>query len=535
MINVLVRQKSENGAVAVNGATTSSVSTAENSLLLGICGGIGFSGNTPQDNSPTGGGTWTKVGYQTSGRSDGAQLASAIWTRPVAATANISFAWDLFANAALFNILGLQITGHDQVSPVRQYKVATAAAPYLDTACGSVRFDSAPVVGNTIVLVAVPCGYGDIAPSDAGPIAGAWAGPGYPLKRLYSTTGAQYAGLGVFSAAVCGGEDETLFLQYMGSKVTNWQLIAIELQAAGTRGYIRPDSWGGGYRPKVEVQPFDSVTFSGAPERNAGALAFMDNMVDNFANWGSVQVAPGGIPYDGAGASYLGSGSLRIETYLDRLCAHVKLSPGEDPLALGTFRSEFAQPGGAGLHNYEGAERWIGFDWCADPMFPNITANDGWCSVHSLHQTGNTGSPPMFINIDTNQILSMENPTTEQRVPFAPVAWFKYRWRRITYRILFSETNGYVEPYVDGTQMAARTPFQTLLPGDPAVYCKFGHYTNGGGGVTTVKESGYSNIRMTANIPADVVFPDITAVVPKITVSDTAPSSPADGDIWVEI
>lgn len=219
-------------------------------------------------------------------------------------------------------------------------------------------------------------------------------------------------------------------------------------------------------------------------------------LLGDFDGWASVQTAPGGVAYNGDGAGYAGSNSLRIENYLGRRCLHVKLSPGEAPIS-GNVRSraEIASPGGTAAQVHEGSERWVGFDWRAD-NYPDVTATDGWAKPAFVAPLGATGTAPFQIDTtDTNQILFVENPSTSTRLPLAPVAWFKGAWHRISYRALFSETDGWVEAFIDGAMVLNRTPMRTLNPGDPMNYPKFGHYESEN--AVTVKESGYSNIRIT--------------------------------------
>lgn len=500
MINVSVTHTAVAAATQSDGLLTNSRACVPGSMLLNVMTGMAIDGNEPVDSAPDDSpGTWTKVVFDGSNeRNDGFKLAASVWRRAIANDDAVQIWHDIFDWGSWCSSLGIQVTNHEPSSPIRQVKVATAQAPDVDGAAGAVTFDQQPNPGNAIILVATTGNWGDVQPSDPPLIDFAYAGPDRPLRRIYQTTvEGHFNGLAVFTAPVVGDESKTLFVRQLGSKVTNWTLVAIEINAAGWRGLLPVDAWKGGSRPTHPVQAWDGFAYSGAPERDGPYLVFGEQFSDDYSGWDSVQVAPGGIPYNSGGENYGGSSSLRFENYLGRDAMHVKLSPGEAPISgLPTFRAEVAVPGGPAGLVHEGAERWISFDWRVAYDFPPVAPSDGWVLIHSMHHSGPTGTVPYQFTVDLNNIVRVENPATSTYLPFAPIEWFREKWRRITHHTFFSADDGWTEVYVDGAQMVPKTDMQTLRPDDATCYPKFGIYESEN--AVSVKEAGYANLRITA-------------------------------------
>ena len=492
MIDFNVRNIDTSAYTQKDGLTAPATPYATGSMAISITTGMGGVGNEPADSGPQFAGTWTKIAYGTVTRDDNLKLATCIYRQAVTNNDPLQIYSDIFDWDAWANVIGIQVNGHDTTTPIRQFKIGSGVSQDADGAAATVTLDQAPLPGNAILLVVSPSCWGDVQTIDTPSVDGAWAGPERPMTRLHATVGPAFSAQGVFSYQVIGGESTTLFVRQLGKKVTNWMITAIEINAYGTRGVAT--GWSGGLRREIQVG--DGIAFSASPERDGAALVFAEDFSGNYAAWESVQVAPGGVPYNSNGAGYSGSNSLRFENYLGRRCMHVRLSQGEAPISGNpTFRAEIASPSGRASQVFEGSERWVGFDWRAD-AFPDITDADGWTLLSSWHHSGPTGTAPLQLNVDTNQVLFFENSGTSTRVPLAPVAWFKGSWHRISYHVLFSYANGWIEGYVDGMLVAPRTAIRTMNSGDPMNYPKIGHYERET--ATTVKESGFSNFRITA-------------------------------------
>src|SRR5690606_22339915 len=105
-----------------------------------------------------------------------------------------------------------------------------------------------------------------------------------------------------------------------------------------------------------------------------------------------------------------------------------ELRDGDSPF-LGTERTEIGELAGV-ADVTEGDERWVGWDMKFDPTFPTPAPESGWTLVWQWHHDSSEGSPPLCLDIDTDDVIYLANndPSGYQRTAMTPVV--RGRWQR---------------------------------------------------------------------------------------------------------
>lgn len=123
----------------------------------------------------------------------------------------------------------------------------------------------------------------------------------------------------------------------------------------------------------------------------------------------------------------------------------------------------------------EGSERWYG--WSS--YWPTAFASQPtWQLFTQWHHVGNSGSPPIefYVNGDTLYLRTTDNAGTDHTVHWtAPLVYD--RWRNFIFGVRFAnDGSGWVELWLDGEQVLARTATRTMI--DEGNILKQGLYRN---------------------------------------------------------
>lgn len=143
----------------------------------------------------------------------------------------------------------------------------------------------------------------------------------------------------------------------------------------------------------------------------------------------------------------------------------------------------------------EGDERWYEFDVkFGDPTWNAPISND-WCIFWQWHHQSGSGSPPLDIDIFSNNVVHWGG----DGVPHEDTPIFtatSNQWRSIVFHVKFSTDDaiGYVEAWVDGVQTVPRQFRATMI--DAANSLKFGLYRNSSNTATQVIM--FDNIRISS-------------------------------------
>jgi hypothetical protein len=154
--------------------------------------------------------------------------------------------------------------------------------------------------------------------------------------------------------------------------------------------------------------------------------------------------------------------------------ARFELRNGDIPFGS-TERAEIARPDGSG-YVVEGDERWISFDLKFDSRWPVPDASSDWTIFFQWHGSGSGSSPPVCFNIDTNDVIYLENPNDSVVTAVGPVV--RNQWQRWLVHIKFSDNAaiGYVDVTIDGAPKVSHYSMKTMVPGEPSNYFKMGIY-----------------------------------------------------------
>ena len=126
----------------------------------------------------------------------------------------------------------------------------------------------------------------------------------------------------------------------------------------------------------------------------------------------------------------------------------------------------------------EGDERWISFDLKFDSTWPLARVGSGWIIFFQWHGSGSTSSPPLALDIDTDDMIYLANNDSSGYQRTAVQSVVRNRWQRWVIHAKFSddEAVGFAEVTVDGAPVLPRTSMATMIPGEPSNYLKIGIY-----------------------------------------------------------
>jgi hypothetical protein len=201
----------------------------------------------------------------------------------------------------------------------------------------------------------------------------------------------------------------------------------------------------------------------------------------NFKGWNSCQWNAGGSIRNDNCQTYSGTGEYSAtvvnESAEHPQSARFELRNGDIPFG-GTERAEIARPGGSAASVVEGDERWISFDLKFDSRWPVAHVDSGWFIFFQWHGSGSTSSPPLALDIDTDDVIYLANNDSSGYHRTAVQSVVRNRWQRWVIHAKFSDDDavGFAEVTVDGAPVLPRTSMATMIPGESSNYLKVGIY-----------------------------------------------------------
>ena len=132
----------------------------------------------------------------------------------------------------------------------------------------------------------------------------------------------------------------------------------------------------------------------------------------NFKGWNLCQWNAGGSIRNDNCETYSGTGEYAA-TVVNESAEHPKsarfeLRNGDIPFGS-TERAEIARPDVGRGTVVEGDERWISFDLKFDSRWPVPDARSDWTIFFQWHGSGSTSSPPLALDIDTDDVIYLAN------------------------------------------------------------------------------------------------------------------------------
>jgi hypothetical protein len=201
----------------------------------------------------------------------------------------------------------------------------------------------------------------------------------------------------------------------------------------------------------------------------------------NFKGWNSCQWNAGGSIRNDNCQTYSGTGEYPAtvvnESAEHPQSARFELRNGDIPFG-GTERAEIAKPGGSVSSVVEGDERWISFDLKFDSRWPVPHVDSGWFIFFQWHGSGSTSSPPLALDIDTNDVIYLANNDSTGLQRTAVQSVVRNRWQRWVIHAKDSDDDavGFAEVTIDGAPVLPRTRMATMIPGESSNYLKMGIY-----------------------------------------------------------
>lgn len=226
-----------------------------------------------------------------------------------------------------------------------------------------------------------------------------------------------------------------------------------------------------------------SRVLSGNPvtEPRGGTVLFQDDFSSGaFTNWGSCQWKAGAAAIRNDDCStYNGtseySAAVASDGGLHTQAARFELRDGDSPF-LGTERTEIAEPHGAATV-VPGDIRWVGWDMKFDASWPVPASTSAWCVVWQWHPNSDTGSPPICLDIDTDDVIYLANNDGSGYQRTAVQSVQRNVWQRWVIKIFFADqTTGYASVWIDGVNVLPQHSRRTLIVGDTGAYFKAGVY-----------------------------------------------------------
>lgn len=225
-------------------------------------------------------------------------------------------------------------------------------------------------------------------------------------------------------------------------------------------------------------------TLAAAHNARGGAVLFEDSFAaGNFFKWGQLQWSTSGVVRNGNGADYSGTGEYPCQVVNagagHETAARFEIRDGDMPFG-GTERTEIAEPGPdqANLYPTEGTEFWIEFDLKFDSAWPVPVATSGWCVIWQWHDLTIGGSPPLCLDIDSDDVIYLANNDASGYQRTAVQAVQRNVWQHWKIHAKFSSNPaiGFAEVIVDDVVKVAQESRRTIIPGDTGNYFKMGIY-----------------------------------------------------------
>ena len=203
-------------------------------------------------------------------------------------------------------------------------------------------------------------------------------------------------------------------------------------------------------RPRVRL-PRPASTPTPSPNTPTITDAFETG---DFKRWNLCQWNAGGSIRNDNCETYSGTGEYAA-TVVNESAAHPKsarfeLRNGDIPFGS-TERAEIARPDDGSGYVVEGDERWISFDLKFDSRWPVPDARSSWTIFFQWHGSGSTSSPPLALDIDTDDVIYLVNNDSSgyQRTPVQSVV--RNQWQRWVIHAKFSDDDavGFAEVTID--------------------------------------------------------------------------------------
>jgi hypothetical protein len=226
-----------------------------------------------------------------------------------------------------------------------------------------------------------------------------------------------------------------------------------------------------------------SRVLSGNPvtEPRGNTVLFQDDFASGaFTNWGSCQWKAGAAAVRNDDCSTYNGTSEYSATVASDGGAHphaarFEVRDGDSPF-LGTERSEIGEPHGA-ASVVPGDTRWVGWDMKFDSTWPVPVASSGWCAIWQWHPNSSTGSPPICLDIDGDDVIYLANDDGSGYQRTAVQSVQRNVWQRWVIKTYFTDqTTGYASVWVDGVNVLPQHSRRTLVVGDTGAYFKAGVY-----------------------------------------------------------
>jgi hypothetical protein len=201
----------------------------------------------------------------------------------------------------------------------------------------------------------------------------------------------------------------------------------------------------------------------------------------NFKGWDSCQWNAGGSIRDDNCQTYSGTGEYSATVVKESAehpqSARFELRNGDIPFGRGE-RAEIARPEGSFSDVVEGDERWISFDLKFDSTWPVPRVDSGYFIFFQWHGSGSTSSPPLALDIDTNDVIYLANNDSSGYHRTAVQSVVRNQWQRWVIHAKFSDDDavGFAEVTIDGAPVLPRTRMATMIPGESSNYLKIGIY-----------------------------------------------------------
>ena len=217
---------------------------------------------------------------------------------------------------------------------------------------------------------------------------------------------------------------------------------------------------------------------------------FTENFDKGFSQWNSVQTHY----YNGSASGYTKPGySLRtVDAGVDHTTA-LRTEVRDGDTAVGSHeRAELSGFGKPGLLANSGDDLWYEFD----VKFGDSAGGkpwktpQAWTIISQWHAAHADGAPPVALAVHSDNKVYFEMEADDVVRPFIPVWDVRPdQWEHVAIHIGWSPDPkvGFIEAYVNGTQVLARTAQQTMYHGDTRdTYMKIGTYRRSSNVATSV-------------------------------------------------
>ena len=240
------------------------------------------------------------------------------------------------------------------------------------------------------------------------------------------------------------------------------------------------------------VSPSPGVTASSTPTTNV--LFFEDFAAGNFNKWGQLQWQTSGVVRNGDGNLYDGtsdySGAIVNGGTGHEQAARFELRDGDNPFGSGTERTEISTPGpdDPALEPVQGDLWRVEWDMKFESSFPVPVAASGFCVIHQWHGSGSTSSPPVCLDVDSDDVVYLANNDASGYKRTAVQSVQRNVWQHWEYEVFFhpNAATGWVTLKVDGVVKINHEARATMIPAEPSNYFKTGIYRDSDNSATAI-------------------------------------------------